>query len=266
MRRRRYVAGLLLLAACVLGAALLLRSGPRETAETKVQSGLKEPESRPPESKPALQPEAAEPSPYKSPIDFPALWEMNPDIYAWLQIPGTDVSYPLLQRAEDDSFYLDHNSQGEADKNGSLYTEGRYNATDFSAPVTVVYGHHMRSGAMFGRLQADYSSMEGLEAYGEIVVYLPEEELHFQVFAGVPFSNTHLLYHYDFSDQGIYQAFLDHIRTFRAIDAHVKEDLAPVPGDQMLVLSTCLQGNNKRRYLVLAKRIDDRSPTQNTKN
>lgn len=208
------------------------------------------------------EPEESE-EPYVSPVDFAALREMNPDIYAWLYVPGTDINYPLLQREGDDAYYLDRNSQGETDKNGSLFTEGTFNSKDFADPVTVVYGHHMKSGAMFGNLQATYSSAENLEKFGEMVVYLPEEEHHYRVFAGVPFSNAHLLYYYDFSDDGIYQAFLDHIRSFRALDANFLEESAPVPGEQMLVLSTCLQGNNKRRYLVLAKRTDDRTPMQN---
>lgn len=257
MKKRRYLAlGLLLLLLCALLITwIFLPEPPPEPAqvEENVQQSV---ESTPPQE--AREPEKPE-EPYISPVDFAALQEMNPDIYAWLYVPGTDINYPLLQREGDDAYYLDRNSQGEKDKNGSLFTESAFNAKDFTDPVTVIYGHHMKSGAMFGNLQATYSSAENLEKFGEMVVYLPEEEIHYQVFAGVPFSGAHLLYYYDFSDEGIYQAFLDYIHSFRALDANFLEGSAPDPGEQMLVLSTCLQGNNKRRYLVLAKRTDDRN-------
>ncbi|MCR5088453.1 MAG: hypothetical protein K6C08_02935, partial [Oscillospiraceae bacterium] len=44
--------------------------------------------------------------PYVSPVRFSDLRFYNPDIYAWLFIPGTDISLPLLQHSSDDSFYL----------------------------------------------------------------------------------------------------------------------------------------------------------------
>lgn len=30
------------------------------------------------------------------PINFQKLWEINPEIYAWIEIPGTKISYPIV--------------------------------------------------------------------------------------------------------------------------------------------------------------------------
>ena len=49
------------------------------------------------------RPETEEP--YVSPIDFVSLQAQNPDIYGWLEIPGTEFDFPLVQRQGDDSFY-----------------------------------------------------------------------------------------------------------------------------------------------------------------
>ena len=43
---------------------------------------------------------------YVSPIDFDSLKETNPDIYAWIEIPDTKINYPIVQSAEDDTYYL----------------------------------------------------------------------------------------------------------------------------------------------------------------
>ena len=76
---------------------------------------------------------------YTSPIDFEKLWKESEDIYAWLDIPDTQISYPILQNEEDDTYYLRRNAKGESDVNGVLYTEATYNSKDFSDPLTVVY-------------------------------------------------------------------------------------------------------------------------------
>ena len=128
-------------------------------------------------------------------MDFASLQEMNPDIYAWLYIPETDISYPILQSGDgDDEFYLNHDSTGKSSRDGSIFTQGVYNAKDFNDPVTLVYGHHMRSGAMFGNLQEIYSAQGGLKAHQAIVVYLPDRELRYQVFAAVPHDMRHIHY------------------------------------------------------------------------
>lgn len=256
MKRCWYLIGGTLLALAVLLLLAELWPPPKPSAaEEAVQAAVSAREQEP-EGNPLPADET--PEPYVSPVDFASLQTSNPDIYAWLYVPGTEINYPILQREGDDGYYLQRNSQGQPDKNGALFTESAYNSRDFSDPVTIIYGHHMRSGAMFGNLQKDYSAADSLEERGEIVVYLPEEEIRYQVFAGVPYSGIHILHYYDFSIPVVYEAFLNEIHSIRELNANVRPDVEVGPEDQLLILSTCLQGNNKNRYLVLAKRMDDK--------
>lgn len=64
------------------------------------------------------------------PINFEELWQINPEIYAWIEIPGTAINYPIVQSASDDLYYLDHTIEGIAGYPGSIYTE-RVNAKGF---------------------------------------------------------------------------------------------------------------------------------------
>lgn len=64
------------------------------------------------------------------PIDFKALKEKNPDVYAWIRIPGTAIDYPVLQREDDNTYYLDHTIDHEEKTEGAIFTEN-YNHTDF---------------------------------------------------------------------------------------------------------------------------------------
>ena len=85
------------------------------------------------------------------PEEYRRLKADNPDVYGWIIVEGTDISYPILQNAEDNSFYLTHNAQKEESEEGAIFSEN-YNALDFSDFLTVLYGNCMDDGSMFGQL------------------------------------------------------------------------------------------------------------------
>lgn len=246
-----------------------LRSPPETTAEQPEISG--ESTAEPPEeteqaeisdSAPGTELEIEpEPEPYVSPVDFEALWADNEDVYAWLDIPGTEISYPILQHPEDDSYYLRRNVKGESDSNGVIYTEASYNSRDFSDPVTIVYGHNMNSGLMFGTLQKMYSSEEDLAEHSEIIVYLPDRELHYEAFAAVPFDNRHILYNYDLSNKRTFRLLFQEILSVRSLETVIAENAAIQSDEKALILSTCLTGNRNKRFLVCGK-LDETIPAE----
>ena len=239
---------------CVVCGALLLRGNSAPvTAEPTPSSTVEATPSPAPAETPEpvrSQPETEEP--YVSPFDCASLQAQNPDIYGWLRIPGTEFDVPLVQRQGDDSFYLTHDSDGNESSAGAIFTESAYNSTTMEDPVTVAYGHQMHAGTMFGKLQETYSQENALEDYGEVIVYLPEKELHYQVFAAVPYDNRHILYNYDCTDSRRFNAFLNSIYEVREIGAQFASGVTVSTDDKVLVLSTCLAGNSQRRYLVLA--------------
>ncbi len=82
-------------------------------------------------------------------IDFRQLAEINPDIVVWIDIPGTGISYPILESGtgEPEDYYLKHNIYREYDHHGSLYMHQTYsNPEGF---LTIIYGHNMRDGTIF---------------------------------------------------------------------------------------------------------------------
>ena len=81
-------------------------------------------------------------------IDWEELKSENPDIYAWIYIPGTNVDYPILQHPDEKSYYLDHNIDGSEGYPGCIYTQN-VNSKDWMDPNTVIYGHNMNDGSMF---------------------------------------------------------------------------------------------------------------------
>ena len=193
------------------------------------------------------------PEPYISPIDFASLQAANPDIYAWLELEGTDISYPVVQHPTNDTYYLNHNSDGKYAARGAIFSEN-YNSGDLSDPVTLLYGHHMQSGAMFGELQQYYSGAAFFAEHSLLILYTPGEERDYTIFAAVPWSGEHLLREYDFSDPAVFAAFFAKVAMTRSLSANFRKEAFPEAGDQVVILSTCLQGNNTQRYLVMAAR------------
>lgn len=192
---------------------------------------------------------------YVSPVDFKTLQAGNSDIYGWLYIPGTEINEPLLQRDGDNQYYLSHNSLGMEDEVGALFTESEYNAKDFSDIATVIYGKNTQDGRLFSQLQTLYSSGSSLEEYGEVIVYLPDQEIHYQVFTAAPIRSNHILYYYDFENPKRYEMFLEVVDAVRTVDAHRDYSVEAAPGDQLLILQTNRGRSTNICYLVLAKRI-----------
>lgn len=238
------------LAAAVLLAALLAGCSHPHPVDAAIEAQRNQLTDEPPSSSAAAEEE------YTSPVDFAALQAVNPDICAWLDIPGTAISYPILQRAGDDAFYLDHGENSQPSAAGALFIEG-CNAPDFTDPAIAVYGHHMRSGAYFGNLQDAFETAEGFAALRELRVYLPDKQLRFAVFAAVPYNSTHLLKAYQFGNPYEYYDFIDRICAVRGFSAQVDGQLVPEFGDRLLILSTCLKGDNTRRYLVIGKAVEE---------
>lgn len=192
---------------------------------------------------------------YNCPVDFAALQAKNRDIYAWLYIPGTGINEPLVQREGDSYYYLTHDSAGKKDGSGALFTEAAYNQKDFSDPAVIIYGKNTAQGRLFDGLQAAYSSPAGLEEYQEIMIYLPEKMLRYEVFAAAPFRSYHLLHYFNFENENRYRAFLQAVDSVKTMDANRNKDVAVAPGDPLLILSTTRLGAPTQSFLVLAKRV-----------
>ncbi len=190
-------------------------------------------------------------------LDFTSMYEINQDICAWIEIDGTKVDYPILQSMENDSKYLTTAVDGSYYIGGSLFTEATYNSSDFNDPVTIIYGHTMKSGALFGQLQTIYSSAAGFAEHSEIKLYLPNEVRKYIVFAAVPYSNMHILDAYDFTNQYWYKNFFNGVFDTRAFGAQFNSEIKPEFGDQVIILSTCLSEDRTKRFLVMAINQDD---------
>lgn len=188
------------------------------------------------------------------PVKFEEIQAVNPDVYAWITVPGTDIDYPILQHASDNSYYLMHNIDGSYGYPGCIYTENM-NSKDFTDNNTVIYGHNMKNGSMFAQLHK-YEDPDFFDANREVLIYLPDEVLHYTIFAAHIYDDRHLLYSFDFADPEVYQKYLDSIFSTRDMSANIDKDITVTTDDQIITLVTCIGSQPNNRLLVQAVLTD----------
>lgn len=196
--------------------------------------------------------ELAEPEEEESdvviPVDFEALQEVNPDIYAWIRIEDTNVDYPILQSETDDDYYLDHTVDGDEGLPGSIYTQYSYNSGCFEDNVTVIYGHNMRDDSYFGQL-SEYQDEDFRSSHSTIEIYTPEHIYTYRLVFAITYDNSHLLASYDCNETDRYESFLNILQKNRTIPSWIEDPFTVTTDDKLIILSTC-NGNSSQRYLV----------------
>lgn len=207
---------------------------------------------QPSEETPVTTEEATEASteePLEIPIDFASLTEKNPDIYAWIQILGTDIDYPIVQHESDNTYYLYHTIDGEKKTAASIYTEN-YNSKDFTDANTLIYGHNMKNGTMFRQLH-NFKDRKFFEENKEVIIYLPDKILHYQIFAAYTYDDRHILMSFDFEDEDVYRSYLGSIFSRHSMSDNIDDTVEVTTADSIITLSTCTS-NSSQRYLVQA--------------
>ena len=178
-------------------------------------------------------------------MDFTALREVNPDVLGWILIPGTVVSYPLLQ-GDDNDYYLNHTWKGWRNVVGSIFLEWT-NSADLSDFNTIVYGHRMKNGSMFASLKY-YSSQSYWKQYPCVYITDDNGSHKYEIFAAYEVSTEGLTYRVGFSSDQDKQEFIDYCLAQSVISTGI----TPTVYDRILTLSTCTGDGHATRWVVQA--------------
>lgn len=105
-------------------------------------------------------------------VDFDALQAINPDIVGWIYIPGTSISYPVVQ-GDDNEEYLNRLADGTANSSGSIFLDAVDTAPGMVDQQTTLYGHHMNNRTMF--YEIDETTDQATFDQIEVAYYLTPE-------------------------------------------------------------------------------------------
>ena len=178
-------------------------------------------------------------------MDFSALREVNSDVLGWILIPGTAVSYPLVQGADND-YYLNHTWKKWTSAVGSIFLECR-NSRDLSDFNTMIYGHRMNNGSMFASLK-NYKQQSWWSAHPYVYITDDAGSHKYEIFAAYEVSTEGETYRLSFRDDQEKQAFIDYCLAQSVIETGV----TPRTYDRIVTLSTCTGRGHATRWVVQA--------------
>ncbi len=188
--------------------------------------------------------------------EYQTLYNKNKSLIGWLKIEGTNIDYPVMQTSNNE-YYLDHNYNQEYDKNGSLFLDAECDVVHRNTNL-IIYGHHMRSGKMFGNLNS-YSSAKYCEDHSIIQFDTIYEKGTYQVmyvFRSKIYNEDEIVFkYYQFFDAVSEKEFNSNMQEMAALSLYDTGVTASY-GDELLTLSTCDNSEQDGRFVVVAKRIE----------
>ena len=187
---------------------------------------------------------------------YETLYKKNKKLIGWLKIADTNIDYPVMQTSNNE-YYLDHNFDQEYDKNGSLFLDKDCNAA-FPNTNMIIYGHHMKSGKMFGNLNY-YSKESYYKEHPQIqfdTIY--EEGIYdiMYVFRSRIYNEDEVVFKYyqffDVNSEDEFYSAMDEMSRMSLYDTGVQ----PQYGDKLITLSTCDNSEEDGRFVVVAKKVN----------
>lgn len=185
--------------------------------------------------------------------DLAALREVNSQVVGWIAIPETELSYPMVQ-AEDNDYYLNRTWKMERSSLGAIFLECQVRP-DFSDFNTIIYGHRMRNGSMFGSLK-HYDDISYWEEHPSIYIVDDSGVHRYDIFAAYEPDVTALTFGLGISRADTKQRFIQLALEASVIDTGV----TPTTQDQILTLSTCTGRGYSTRWVVQAVLRDGQLP------
>ncbi len=181
----------------------------------------------------------------RNPIDFGELQQVNSDIVGWLRIRALDISYPVVQ-GEDNDFYLHRTFEKEDNFAGCLFVncDNNRKLTDQN---TIIYGHNMKNGSMFGKLK-QFREEETFKKSKYFWMFTPDFIYQYRIFSATVVDKTGLTYQTFFTDDEFDQ-WMKYAFENSEVD---NTGIEVTKDDRIVTLSTCT-GDDATRFVVMGK-------------
>ncbi|MCL2105479.1 MAG: class B sortase [Oscillospiraceae bacterium] len=183
---------------------------------------------------------------------FEQLRAMNPEVFAWLTVYGTNIDYPVVHSPDESQKYVSADALGRYSLSGSIFL-GSEHSPGFADFSSILYGHHMEKQAMFGEigLFVEKSYFDARQ-YGMLYFGGRAHGLEFFAFL-----------HTDAYDGTIYRAGINgreergaYLDLLLARSIHTRG--VPVTADDKIVLlSTCSGASTNGRDILVGKITDE---------
>ena len=171
-------------------------------------------------------------------LDWNSLLSQNSDIVGWIRMDPT-VNYPIV-KGTDNSFYLNHGFNQSYNINGCIFMNYQ-NKGDWTDRNTVVYGHNMINGVMFGN-NSYYSDKSYTEAHPYFYIYVPDGKYTYTIFDTMTVYDATTPYEITFQSDDEFNSYLEEMNRVKSYGMDVKV----ATDDRIVTLSTCTNSGSAR--------------------
>lgn len=187
-------------------------------------------------------------------VDTSSLKEINPDYLGWLMYEPLDISYPVVLDTGD-SFYETHSFEMDESRAGGIFMDYLCKS-NFDSFNTIIYGHNMRDGSMFGGLKKLVSNPEMIDENPYFYLFTEDYAMMYKIvcvyYAGSKSKTYDLMLEYTPEDKQAYIDYMDSVGTYKDEEFFNKE----ITDDLRLVtLSTCHGLNSSQRTVIQGELI-----------
>ena len=193
-----------------------------------------------------------EPTVAPAPVDFSVWKSVNDEIYGWLEIPDTNISYPVVQSATSDEYYLRRHYDGTSNTYGTIFSQGTYNNTGFTDRVTTLYGHDVWNEDLYFHQLHKFSDDTFFDEHTKVYTYTPEERQTWSILARTTVDDRHIMYSFrDFADASDVADFMELVQ--EGSESRIKADVYQTTNEnsRYLILSTCHPTVPEKRCLLI---------------
>ena len=179
-------------------------------------------------------------------IDWEGLFAQNKDLVGWIQM-SPDINYPIVKGETNDE-YLHRNFNKEYEYAGCIFMNCT-NSSDFSDRNTILYGHNMANGSMFGDLDYYYDKTYA-EENPYIYIYRPEGKYTYKIVRDLRTNDGSSVYTTGMFDNSTFASYLNDSLSASSVNYIVEPDISE--SDRILTLSTCVHATGSSRHIIQA--------------
>ena len=165
-------------------------------------------------------------------VNFEELKAINPDIIAWIYIPGTDISYAMVQ-GKDNSYYLNHTAANQSNYAGAIFLDTAA-ASDFSNYNSFIYGHSMRHSTMFTDIKK-FLDAEFASKHTYVYILTPDKKYRCPIYSMYPTVSDSNSYQLGNTNEATQASYLQMVKGLSVYDYGVEA----APNEKLVTLSTC---------------------------
>lgn len=179
-------------------------------------------------------------------VDFDELMKINDDTVGWIRFykEPSQINYPVVQ-GEDNDLYLHKTFSANENTLGAIFVDAAA-SSDFTDKNTIIYGHRMKDGSMFRKLE-EYKDKDFWKENPYFYIYTPDgKEITYKIYSVGQVLDTSDTYLTSFAGEEDYQKFLDMTMKEADYDTGVKV----TTDDTIVTLSTCTAASDENRFVV----------------